>query len=137
MLRLMVDSYFGWILDTPSMREMSVAEQRYQAVLAVIGDGRTVKDVAAQFGISRQSLHGWLRRYEDQGLEGLTNRSHRPASCPHQMPAAVEAVVLELRRSQRGTGVRGGSRSRSRRQLVALARCRRSRRSTGAWFGPG
>jgi hypothetical protein len=32
------------------MREMSVAEQRYQAVLAVIGDGRTVSAVAALGG---------------------------------------------------------------------------------------
>jgi hypothetical protein len=28
------------------MREMSVTEQRYKAVLAVIGDGRTVSEVA-------------------------------------------------------------------------------------------
>jgi hypothetical protein len=28
------------------MREMSVAEQRYQAVLAVLGEGRTVSEVA-------------------------------------------------------------------------------------------
>jgi len=28
------------------MREMSVAEQRYKAVLAVIADGRTVAEVA-------------------------------------------------------------------------------------------
>ncbi len=31
------------------MREMSVAEQRYQAVLDVIWQGRTVKDVAGQW----------------------------------------------------------------------------------------
>jgi hypothetical protein len=29
------------------MREMSVAETKYQAILAVIGDGRTVAEVAA------------------------------------------------------------------------------------------
>jgi hypothetical protein len=29
------------------MRELSVAEQRYQAVLKVISDGETVTDVAA------------------------------------------------------------------------------------------
>jgi hypothetical protein len=34
------------------MREMSVAEQRYRAVLAVISDGRTITDVAAAAGIS-------------------------------------------------------------------------------------
>lgn len=32
------------------MREISVVEQRYQAVLAVIADGRTVKEVATQWG---------------------------------------------------------------------------------------
>jgi transposase len=58
-------------------------EQRYQAVLAVIADGRGVGEVAAQFGVSRQSVHSWLRRYEDHGLEGLANRSHRPKSSPH------------------------------------------------------
>jgi transposase InsO family protein len=79
---------------------MSVAEQRYQAVLAVIGDGRTVKEVAEQWRVSRQSVHTWLSRYEAEGLEGLADRSHRPASCPHQLSAPVEALVLELRRSR-------------------------------------
>src|SRR3954451_13783740 len=88
------------------MREMSVAEQRYQAVLAVIGDGRTVKEVAAQWAVSRQTLHGWLLRYEQAGLDGLADRSHRPQACPHQMPGAVEAVVLELRRSRPYWGAR-------------------------------
>jgi hypothetical protein len=37
------------------MRELSVAEQRYQAVLAVISDGETVTDVAVQY----TSSAGW------------------------------------------------------------------------------
>jgi transposase len=46
------------------MRELSVAEQRYLAVLAVIGDGETVTDVAARFGVTRKTMHGWLARHE-------------------------------------------------------------------------
>jgi transposase len=88
------------------MREMSVAEQRYQAVLAVIGEGNTVKDVAARWGVSRQTMHAWLARYEAGGLDGLANGSHRPASCPHQMPAGLEAAVLEMRRLHRTWGAR-------------------------------
>ncbi|WP_182376924.1 IS481 family transposase [Nocardioides sp. WS12] len=80
------------------MREMSVAEQRYQAVLAVISDGETVKDVAARFGVSRQTLHAWLGKYEAGGLENLGDASHRPRSCPHQMPGVVEVAIAELRR---------------------------------------
>jgi transposase InsO family protein len=82
------------------MRELSVAEQRYAAVLAVISDGLSILQVAEKVGVSRQTLHAWLARYEAQGLEGLVDRSHRPASCPHQMSAAVEAALLELRRSR-------------------------------------
>lgn len=50
--------------------------------------------------MSRQSLHAWLARYEAGGLEGLADRSRRPWSCAHQMPAEVEAAVLELRRTR-------------------------------------
>jgi transposase InsO family protein len=82
------------------MRELSVAEQRYQAVMAVIGDGLSVLQAAEKTGVSRQTLHAWLARYEAEGLDGLKDRSHRPARCPHQMPAQVEAVVVELRRSR-------------------------------------
>jgi transposase InsO family protein len=88
------------------MREMSVAEQRYLAVLAVIADGHEVAAVAQQWGVSRQTLHAWLSRYETAGLEGLSDRSHRPESCPHQMPPLVEAAVLELRRMHPGWGPR-------------------------------
>jgi transposase InsO family protein len=80
------------------MREMSVAEQRYQAVLAVIGDGETVKDVAARFGVSRQTLHNWLAKYEAGGIENLGDGSHRPRSCPHQMDAGIEVELAVLRR---------------------------------------
>ncbi len=51
------------------MREISVAEQRYEAVRAVLADGETVTDVAARFGVSRKTVHDWLRKYEAGGIE--------------------------------------------------------------------
>jgi len=83
---------------------MSVAEQRYQAVLAVISEGRSISEVAVQWGVDRRTVHRWLGRYEARGLEGLADRSHTPVSCPHQMAASVEALVLELRRTHRYWG---------------------------------
>ena len=61
------------------MRDMSVTEQRCQAVLDVIGEGRPVMEVASQRGVSRRTVHRWLARYEAQGLERLPDRS-QPAS---------------------------------------------------------
>jgi transposase InsO family protein len=77
--------------------ELSVVEQRYRAVLEAAA-GVPVTEVAERFGVSRQSVHGWIRRYERDGLGGLMDRSRRPVSCPHQVSAEVEAAVCELRR---------------------------------------
>jgi transposase-like protein len=78
------------IPDTPAHEGVEHEEQRYNAVRAVISEGRTVTQVARDWNVCRQTLHYWLGRYEEAGLEGLANHSHRPAHCPHQMPAAVE-----------------------------------------------
>jgi transposase InsO family protein len=85
---------------------MSVAEQRYKAVMAVISEGRTITQVARDWAVSRQTMHAWLARYEADGLEGLANLSHRPASCPHQMAATVEVQLLEMRRAKPYWGAR-------------------------------
>jgi transposase InsO family protein len=85
--------------------DLSVVEQRYRAVLAVErGEPKVV--VAAQFGVSRQTLHTWLSRYAVEGLAGLVDRTHRPELCPHQASAEVEARVCELRREHPRWGPR-------------------------------
>jgi transposase len=38
------------------VRELSVQEQKYLAVIAVLSDGRSVSEVAQQWGVSRQSV---------------------------------------------------------------------------------
>jgi transposase InsO family protein len=78
--------------------ELSKMEQRYDAVLGVIRDGYTVSEVARAFGVSRQSVHTWLARYEAGGLPALAERSHRPKRSPLQMAPRTEARLLELRR---------------------------------------
>lgn len=79
------------------LRMVTVVEQRLQAILEVVNQGRTVTEVAARYGVSRQTVHRWLRRYETDGLDGLVDRSHRPKTCPHQMPVKVEAALVALR----------------------------------------
>jgi transposase InsO family protein len=88
------------------MRELSVVEQRYQVVLAVISDGETVTDVAARFGVARKTVHEWLAKYEAGGLEGLGDGSHRPRSCPHQIGVEVEVAIARMRVSHPSWGPR-------------------------------
>jgi transposase len=84
--------------------ELGVVEQRYRAVLEVL-DGASVTEVARRYGVARQTLHGWLRRYaQEGGITNLADRSSRPVSCPHQMPAVVEARVLAIGGAHPGWG---------------------------------
>jgi transposase InsO family protein len=131
--------------------ELSVMEQRYQAVLAVTQDGWKVTEVAERLGCSRQSVHAWIARYEAGGLAALADRSHRPASCPHQIAPEAEARICELRREHPGWGPRriehelarrgaGPVPSRSsiyrclvRHQLIELRRRRKRREEFRRW----
>ncbi len=70
-----------------------MGEQRYKAVMAVLGGGRTVTEVARDWDVSRQTMPAWLARYEREGMEGMGNRSHRPTRCPHQMLPAERRVA--------------------------------------------
>ena len=86
--------------------ELSVMEQRYQAVMAVVQDGWKVTEVAARLGVARQSVHNWIARYEEGGLAALADRSHRPLSCSHQIAPEIEALICEIRRKHPGWGPR-------------------------------
>jgi transposase InsO family protein len=79
------------------LRELRVSELRYRAVLEVL-DGAVISTVALRYGVSRQTVHAWLRRYaRDGAVLNLEDRSSRPHGCPHQMAPALEARVLVLR----------------------------------------
>jgi transposase InsO family protein len=62
-----------------------------------IESGRPVAHVAAEMGISRPTAYKWWRRWQNDGVAGLVDRSSRPWSCPHQTPSTVEAAIAELR----------------------------------------
>jgi transposase InsO family protein len=66
-----------------------------------IEEGWSVAAAAESMNISRQTAHKWWRRYRDEGVAGLEDRSSRPWSCPHQTPARVERRIVALRQSRK------------------------------------
>ena len=66
--------------------ELTVAEQRFNAVMEVLRDGLTVVEVADRYGVSRQAVHGWLRRYRTGGLEPWPTARIGPTVAPTRCP---------------------------------------------------
>ncbi len=57
-------------------------EVRLRAVLEVT-DGARVIDVADRYGVSRQTVTAWRKRYEASGVDGLSDRSRRLIRARH------------------------------------------------------
>jgi transposase InsO family protein len=63
------------------------------------GEGHTAAGIAAMMGVSRATVHKWLRRYTHEGISGLSDRSSRPHRTPHALTARQMAQICALRRS--------------------------------------
>jgi transposase-like protein len=74
--------------------ELSIVEQRYHAVLEVLVSRVPVTEVADRYGVSRKSVHARVRRYQEFGLAGSVDRSHRLRFQPRQVSAEAEAQDL-------------------------------------------
>jgi transposase InsO family protein len=85
--------------------QQALVEYRYRAVRDVLG-GSPIGEVAVRYGTTRQSLHAWRRRFEQQGMAGLADRSRRPANSPTRLSAEIEALICQLRRAHPRWGAR-------------------------------
>ncbi|MBK9064811.1 MAG: IS481 family transposase [Acidobacteria bacterium] len=76
----------------PRSRELIV--QRVQA------EGWSRREAAEALGLSVRSVAKWLRRYREEGLAGLPDRTSRPRSSPMRTSEVLRKRVLELRQKR-------------------------------------
>jgi hypothetical protein len=88
--------------------ELGLVEQCFQAVLEVPNERGHRHGCDSSLWGDPPGDHGWRRRYASSGLAGLADQSSKPASCPHQMGALVEARIVALRRANPGWGPASG-----------------------------
>jgi len=81
-------------------------DQRIRAVMDVLENGFSKVSVCEDFGISRPTLDKWLHRYEEEGPEGLSDRSRVPHHHPHTVDAEIEDMIVEFRRAHPDRGPR-------------------------------
>jgi len=71
---------------------------RRLAVDRVEGEGWTLAAAAEAAGVSVRTVSKWLRRYREEGEQGLLDRCSAPASVPSRTGEARVAVIAGLRR---------------------------------------
>ena len=78
------------------------------AVLKVVSAQLSVTAAALESGISRGHLHRLLRRYREDGLEAVDQRSRRPRTSPGRTPDAVRDRIIALRLELTARGLDAG-----------------------------
>jgi transposase InsO family protein len=86
-------------------KESSVMDERIRFVIR-LQDGESMASLCREFGISRKTGYKILERYEECGLEGLTDRARRPIRYANQLPEQVEAAIVAAKREKPNWGAR-------------------------------
>ena len=68
--------------------------------IARLLDGDKMSVLCREFGISRKTGYKILKRYNDCGLQGLTDRSRRPYRQANQLPVQIEKQIVRLKRER-------------------------------------
>jgi transposase len=76
---------------------------------AVVLDGRSMREGARAYGVSKSWVHELVRRYRDGGPAALEPRSKRPHSNPRQMSVDVEEMIVALRKELLDAGEDAGA----------------------------
>jgi transposase InsO family protein len=75
-----------------------------ELVKRVLFEERSVVEVGRSMGVSRRTVHKWVKRYQAEGERGLLDRSSRPQHSPRQLAQKLVKRIEQLRR-RRWTGL--------------------------------
>ena len=82
---------------------------RQMVVDAVVLEGRSIREVARSFGVSKSWVYELVRRYREGGERALEERSKAHHTNPRQMSAATEEELLRLRKELLDLGADHGA----------------------------
>jgi putative transposase len=80
-------------------KECNAMDERVKFIARFL-EGEKVAALAREFGISRKTAYKIIERYQDTGLEGLTDRSRRPYRHANQLPFQIEALIVRLKQEK-------------------------------------
>jgi transposase InsO family protein len=78
-------------------RAKLTVEGRLALVDRIVNQGWPPARAAEAQCVSVATAYKWLRRWNEEGLPGLQDRSSRPHVCPRRLPLARETAIVEMR----------------------------------------
>lgn len=85
-------------------KETCVQEERLKFVAAYLDGEWSMAEVCRAFGVSRDTGYRLVKRFADEGVTGLVDRSRASKTHPNATSSAVADALIELRRKHPGWG---------------------------------
>lgn len=79
---------------------------RKEFVILAIKSETNIRELCRRFGISAKTGYKWIRRFSEEGEQGLENRTCRPKKSPSRTPPTQEKTVVAMRDQHRAWGGR-------------------------------
>jgi len=79
------------------LRARTIVELREEVVSRVLG-GLKITEAAQMYELSRPTVYDWIARYEQDGEEGLKDRSRAPKRSPKRTEEAIEQALIAERK---------------------------------------
>jgi transposase len=84
-------------------KECNQMDERLKFIARLL-DGEKMAAVCRDFNVSRKTGYKSLKRYNDVGLEGLTDRSRRPYRHANQLPVQIETLIVRCKQDKPNWG---------------------------------
>ena len=68
-------------------------------VLRALQQGANRAELCREFGISRKTGYKWIRRYQDEGLAGLSDVTRKPHHSPLEISGELVAEIVSVRQA--------------------------------------
>lgn len=73
-------------------------EAREELCRLALQEGANRRELCRRYKVQPRILYKWLKRYREEGVAGLSDRSRRPRGSPGRTEPEMEAAVVEVRR---------------------------------------
>lgn len=87
-------------------KETNAMDERMRFIMECLEAGANISEICREFGVAESTGHKWLKRYREEGLRGLFERSRRPKTSPLAISADMACEVMNLRVSRPTWGAR-------------------------------
>jgi transposase InsO family protein len=78
-------------------KEVKPMEQKVLFIADYLREVSSITELCAYYGISRKTGYKWIQRYEQLGMDGLSEQSRSPATSPTKTPYRIQQAIIELR----------------------------------------